>query len=470
MNPTITVIIPVRNDAAHLQRALEALRGSTVPPLEVIVVDDASSDNSAEIAERHGARVFRNARQSGPARARNLGARMARGEVLLFLDADVCVYPNTLERISAQFAQDPTLDALIGAYDAEPEAPDFLSQYRNLMHCFVHHHARHEASTFWSGCGAIRRHVFLEVGGFDECYRRPSVEDIELGYRLRQRGRKIVLDPTIEVKHLKRWTFWELVRTDIFDRGIPWTELILRDRHMPNDLNLQVSQRISVALAFLIGGLSLAGAIYWRGYFLVPMFAALFLVMGRYWVEHASSRERRAGLVWTAMVTGALMVAAWWHGMDALVPLLGLGYALLVIRHRYELGARGWRYTSAVILLVLVALGIFVLFYVPYHYFVFSLALALLSIVLLNSQFYVFLAVRKGRAFALAAIPFHLLFHFYNGISFIAGTLRYAWKGLVGQRSVEPRRPSLLDEEVPYEHRIDTRGIEASDGVARRAH
>ena len=155
------------------------------------------------------------------------------------MDSDVCVHPDTLERLRQDFQADPTLDALIGSYDASPASPDFLSQYKNLMHYFVHQHGRQDACTFWSGCGAIRRELFLEHAGFDESYERPAVEDIELGYRLRKAGRKVLLDKGLQVKHLKRWTFWGLVKTDILDRGIPWTELILRDRRMPNDLNLE---------------------------------------------------------------------------------------------------------------------------------------------------------------------------------------------------------------------------------------
>jgi hypothetical protein len=91
--------------------------------------------------------------------------------------------------------------------------------------------------------------VFLAHGGFDESYRRPAVEDIELGTRLCRAGHKIILDPDLRVKHLKRWSFGMLVRSDVFDRALPWTEIILRDRHMPNDLNLARTQRLSVGLS-----------------------------------------------------------------------------------------------------------------------------------------------------------------------------------------------------------------------------
>ena len=165
--------------------------------------------------------------------------------------------------------RDPSLDALIGSYDESPDAVDFLSQYKNLMHCFVHQQGKRRASTFWTGCGAVRRTVFEASGGFDERYTRPRIEDIELGARLIRAGRKIELEPSLKVKHLKRWTFLGLLESDIRDRAIPWTQLMLRERHIPNDLNVQRSQRLSVALMYLalllaaviLAGIARSGAI-----------------------------------------------------------------------------------------------------------------------------------------------------------------------------------------------------------------
>ncbi len=133
--------------------------------------------------------------------------------------------------------------------------------------------------------------------GFDESYERPAIEDIELGYRLRMAGRKVLLDKGLQVKHLKRWTFWGLVKTDVLDRGIPWTELILRDRCMPNDLNLELSQRVSVALAFLLLGICVAASIYWRGYFLTPLLALLIFLLSQYWLESASGPRSKLVLI-----------------------------------------------------------------------------------------------------------------------------------------------------------------------------
>jgi hypothetical protein len=72
---------------------------------------------------------------------------------------------------------------------------------------------------------------FLAIGGFDTVrFPRPQIEDIELGYRLRDAGGRIVLDPTVQGTHLKQWTFWRMLRTDVIDRGIPWMRLLLERR------------------------------------------------------------------------------------------------------------------------------------------------------------------------------------------------------------------------------------------------
>lgn len=224
--------------------------------MECIVVDDDSSDNSAAVAQQASVRLLKTGERRGPAAARNLGAMHARGEILIFLDADVCVHRDTLGRIAQAFAANSGLDAVIGSYDDAPASQGFCSQYRNLMHCFMHQTGRPRASTFWTGCGAVRKRVFTELGGFDERHTLPSIEDIEFGYRMALAGGKILLDRAVLVKHLKVWTLGEMLKTDVVRRGVPWTRLILRYRKMPNDLNLRWSQRVSVPVAWSVAGFS----------------------------------------------------------------------------------------------------------------------------------------------------------------------------------------------------------------------
>lgn len=272
----VSVIVPVYNGSKFLPSCLDALFTSDYPEFEVIVVDDGSTDDSAEISRKKGATVMSSERrQSGPAAARNLAAKKAKGDILLFVDADVVVKTDTITKVANSFAGNKEISALFGSYDDEPGEKNFLSQYKNLQHHFVHQNSNPEAWTFWAGLGAIRRDVFLSIGGFDcERFAIPSIEDIELGARLRAAGHRILLDRNIQAKHLKKWEIVSLIKTDIFCRAVPWSKLILTSQGMVNDMNLKTADRLSsgfVALSFLI-----LPFIAWKPF--LAIFLGLFLL------------------------------------------------------------------------------------------------------------------------------------------------------------------------------------------------
>jgi GT2 family glycosyltransferase len=243
-------IVPFHRDLRSLARCLAALDGRPCDS-EVIVVCDGARDNCDALAAAHRARVVETPRRSGPAVARNLGAAAACGSILVFVDADVVVSRSTLVLMARAFAKRPGAAAIFGAYDDRPADPGFMSQYKNLSHAFVHRTSAAQARTFWAGFGAVRREAFAAVGGFDERFDRPSVEDIDLGYRLTHAGYDVVLDPALTVCHLKRWTLRSAIASDVLDRGIPWTQLILRYGAMADDLNLRTAYRWSIVLAYV---------------------------------------------------------------------------------------------------------------------------------------------------------------------------------------------------------------------------
>lgn len=266
--PFLSVIVPAYNGSRVLPRSLDALMQSDLPRScwELIVVDDASTDDTAVLAARYADGVVRlPGRPHGPAYARNRGFEAARGAVAVFVDADVCVHPDTLRRFAWLFAEDPALGAAFGSYDDAPPAPGFISQYRNLMHHYVHHQNAGPAETFWAGCGAVRSSVFVECGMFDEWhYVRPQIEDIELGHRIRSHGHRILLRPEIQGTHLKQWTLKNVIATDLHDRGVPWMRLLVEQGDDPTArtdvLNLRLTEKINTALIWLaavFAGLSL---------------------------------------------------------------------------------------------------------------------------------------------------------------------------------------------------------------------
>lgn len=257
--PSISVIVPAYNQAKNLKSVLGALLEAAQPGVEILVVDDGSTDQTVAIAEAMGVRVLQCTSNLGPAGARNLGARCCRGEIVFFVDADVVVDSGAVSRVLTTFRERPDVAAVFGSYDDEPSAPSLISQYRNLLHHFVHQRGATEASTFWTGCGAVRRLAFEAVGGFDERRDLNYIEDVELGYRLRRAGYRILLDKQLQGKHLKRWDLISMIKTDLLKRALPWSRFLLANDTFRGDLNLAWQHRWSVALTGL-GGAAVAAA------------------------------------------------------------------------------------------------------------------------------------------------------------------------------------------------------------------
>jgi GT2 family glycosyltransferase len=205
---SIAAVVPATDAPPTLDRCVATIRAAREPPEELIVVSEPAG--------------------AGPAAARNAGAARAGADVLAFVDADVLVHPDAFERIRRAFSSDPTLTALFGSYDDAPEADGVVSGFRNLLHHHVHQVSPGPAGTFWAGLGAVRRDAFVAAGGFDERrYGTASIEDIELGMRLAERGARMELDPALQGTHLKAWSLAEMARTDFARRGVPWVRLLL---------------------------------------------------------------------------------------------------------------------------------------------------------------------------------------------------------------------------------------------------
>ena len=342
-SPLLSVIVPAFRGTATLPQALSALAANDLPRgcWELIVVDDASDDGTSELARTWADHVVSlPGRPHGPAFARNRGVEASTGLWLVFIDSDVVVHADALRLFASVIERHPDVDAVFGAYDEAPPAKGFLSQYRNLLHRYVHRLGSGEADTFWAGCGAVRRTAFVAVGGFDERrYTRPQIEDIELGYRLKDRGGRILLRPEIQGTHLKRWTLIGSTRTDLLDRGIPWIRLLLERGKIarPANLNLARGERlktgmIGVALVLMLG------ALLWRRF--DAAFGAALLLLA---VELSNLRL----LAWFARQRGVLFALAvipmnlWYYFVSGLSVVFG--FALHLARGSQQRKSRNTR-------------------------------------------------------------------------------------------------------------------------------
>jgi len=331
----ISIVVPVHNGGDSFRKCLDSL-DRWAGKAEIIIISDGESDGSWRAAQECGAYVVRLPESKGPANARNVGAKMASTDIIFFVDADVEIHPTTVHQVYEAFRSEPDIAALIGSYDDAPGAPNFLSQYKNLFHHYTHQQGKDAASTFWGACGAIRKDIFLAIGGFDASYRRPCIEDIELGYRLRQAGYQIRLCKSIQVKHLKHWTSFSLLRAEMFYRALPWMSLLLRlrethpqqYRQFSSDLNLQWSSRASVVLIY-----ALCVGLFLSIFVPIALWAALLCAIALFVLNLPVYRffYRKRGVLFTLRVLP-------WHWLYYFYS--GLAFVIGTLRHqlRVEIG------------------------------------------------------------------------------------------------------------------------------------
>ena len=297
----LNVVIPATDGPPSLAHCLAALARSDEP---------------------HTVEVVREPCGAGPAAARNDGVARTAGEIVVFVDSDVEVHPDALRRLRQRFEADPQLAAVFGCYDDRPAALQTVSRFRNLLHHHVHNGSPGEAQTFWAGLGAIRRDAFDAVGGFDEQrFARPSIEDVELGMRLHADGRRIALDPSVQGRHLKRWTLRSMLRTDLAQRGVPWVVLALERGGAGSALNLSWRHRAAATAALAAVGAFALGRPRAGAAAVVAMICSnmSFYVLLR---RQGGTRLALAGVPLhllhhlTAVLSVPLGVAAWARGVN----------------------------------------------------------------------------------------------------------------------------------------------------------
>lgn len=245
--------MPAHRGGPDLAASVNSVIALDPPPDEFVVVVDGGDPAVGD--QLDASVVVIDVPQGGPAAARNAGVRATSADIILFVDSDIVVPPDLVASVRAALAPIDLLvpDAIIGSYDDEPAAAATVSQFRNLLHHWTHQQWAGPGHTFWGACGAIRREAFDAVGGFDESYTDATIEDIELGERLTAAGYRIEVVPTIQVKHLKRWTLTNMIHTDIAKRGVPWSRLMLANSSIGDDLNTTRRARVTVALAGAMG-------------------------------------------------------------------------------------------------------------------------------------------------------------------------------------------------------------------------
>lgn len=182
----VSVVIPAYNAERTIGRCLEALQNQTVAPLEIIVVDDGSTDSTACLASGK-IQVIANSRSKGAGGARNAGAMRARGDIVAFIDSD-CVAPRDwLEKICRSFQKEEVV-AVAGGY-SHHDGDSFIGQYAFLELARRRSTFPDYVLTATSNNFAVKREIFLAIGGFPEIFKRATLEDMILSFQVSRMGK-----------------------------------------------------------------------------------------------------------------------------------------------------------------------------------------------------------------------------------------------------------------------------------------
>ncbi|WP_051704431.1 glycosyltransferase family 2 protein [Glycomyces sp. NRRL B-16210] len=246
--PVVSAIVPCHNASGTLRECLAALRDQTRAPDEIIVVDDASADDSALIAAEFGCTVVRLARNRGPSGARNEGIAAARGDVLFFVDSDVALRPDAVERAAALLAEDPELDIVHGTYVPVPlRGRGIVEHYLVLREAYWRHRFAGPANVVVFAVAAVRRSVFDRFGPLDERLR--DCEDVEYSARMAGRA-KLLITETVAGSHDAGSTLAKALRTQ-WKRSVPLPSLKPRGVRLERINRMRSLAAVGAALASL---------------------------------------------------------------------------------------------------------------------------------------------------------------------------------------------------------------------------
>ncbi len=225
----ISIIVPAYNSENTIVPLIESVLKSDYLSYELIIVDDCSTDNTVKkikpYLRNNRIRLIKLKKNSGPAKARNVGAKIAKYNILFYIDSDVEIFPNTLKIIQRSYKEKPEMSAMIGICHINPINKGLFPKYRALLEYSWFLNQHNKKNTFFTPrVGTIKKNVLLELGGFDEKYKGADVEDYEFGYRLTNKY-DIYINTKVQVKHFFP-TYLQNAK-NYYKRGVLWTKLFL---------------------------------------------------------------------------------------------------------------------------------------------------------------------------------------------------------------------------------------------------
>ena len=363
----ISIIIPTFNEERRIGNCIRAILSSRYKDYEIIIADDYSTDKTAEIVSKYPCRVIKGDRHGGPAYARNSALPYARGDVLFFIDADITIREDTLEKIVGTFEERPEIGAVLCIRTKESLNEDLSGyskgltpNYWALSKFYSYTMSKVDYATFFStNRGAIKRDVFNIVGKFDTKYKEADFEDYQIGYAITDRGHRIYIDRDIQILH--RFPGFRASIKKFFRKGGLYTKDVILKRKKADNVDVTFFRILRAGLAFLsfifllvspffrsailFFGLSLAALIATnlRFYAFVFKEKGLFQVLAFLWIEYVLSIVGILGTITAVLVPSRINLQNHFHAYRKLAkkirPLLNKrlpSYIILFITSRCQ--------------------------------------------------------------------------------------------------------------------------------------
>jgi len=207
-NLRISIVIPTHNSEKTIEKCIKSITNSIYSNFELIIIDDFSTDNTKNLISEINCKKVFNQKKLGSAFSRNIGAKLAKGDIIVFIDSDVRINKGALSNLIKLFSSNKNLASVSGIY-CDSRYKNILSEYQNMYEIYIQQafsklrNLPYINTSFF----AIKKTVFKELGGFDTRFKFANQEDIDFGKRLYNLGYKNIFSDKIRIKHLKEFSF-----------------------------------------------------------------------------------------------------------------------------------------------------------------------------------------------------------------------------------------------------------------------
>lgn len=296
----ISIIIPMHNASKYIGTCLQHISRLKFADYEAVIIDDASTDNSYDIAKQAGFTPIRRDLAGGPAVARNLGAQNSKGEFLFFVDADVYLNPDALDRFMCSMNAYPEAAGAVFIYSLEHPNKNLVSLYKNFSIRTEEMGKPDFTPAFRFSAFGMKREALETIGGFDDAL---CCEELEFGLKAKEHNLSFYLDKGGNVIHAKSCSFRELVRGD-FIRAFTYFKVFLKNYKrilknysgMAGSFHAPIIQLIGVALV----GVFLISSFFYTPAVNLALCLATLMVIALAQIKFLKAAYRAYGLTFTA--------------------------------------------------------------------------------------------------------------------------------------------------------------------------